>query len=421
MTYPGQRARQPTGPDSHRTKYDCVGRGPGPACIIPVRVRSVAEAGKGPILSRSPKEAAPVSTHEFPDHWMFIPGPVNVDPAIRTAMSAPPINHRGADFAALFDSLRPKIQWLMKTKNAVHLSTSSAVGIMEVAARNLIARKSLHLVCGAFSELWYTIVLSCGQEADALAVAWGRANRPEELKRALDTGAYDTVCVVQSETSTSVMNPIPEIAEVLHGYPEVVFCLDAVSALAASPVLVDDWGVDLCFASVQKGLALPPGFTVFSVSEKALGRARAVPNRGYYFDLLVFEQYAQKSQTPTTPSLPHMYGLNAQLDRIKDEGLENRWERHRTMAAMTQRWATENFACFAEEPYRSAAVTAVTNTRGIDVPALNRHLAHSRMVIAGGYGKLKGETFRIGHVGETRPEQLQTLLEEIDRFVAAPC
>jgi aspartate aminotransferase-like enzyme len=86
---------------------------------------------------------------------------------------------------------------------------------------------------------------------------------------------------------------------------------------------------------------------------------------------------------------------------------------------MAQSWATENFACFAEEPYRSHAVTAVTNTRGIDVAALNRHLAQSRMVIAGGYGKLKGETFRIGHVGETRPEQLQTLLEEIDRFVAA--
>jgi aspartate aminotransferase-like enzyme len=147
-------------------------------------------------------------------------------------------------------------------------------------------------------------------------------------------------------------------------------------------------------------------------------RARTVENRGYYFDLLVFEEFAQKSLTPTTPSLPHMYALDAQLDRIKAEGLEARWERHATMARMAQEWATEHFACFAEAPYRSPAVTAVTNTRNIELADLNQQLAQSNIVLAGGYGKLKGQTFRIGHVGETQPAQLQTLLEEIDRFVA---
>ena len=168
----------------------------------------------------------------------------------------------------------------------------------------------------------------------------------------------------------------------------------------------------------RKG-SLSPGFAVFSVSEKAMARAQTVEARGYYFDFLVFQKYAAKSHTPTTPSIPHMYGLNAQLDRIlKTEGLENRWARHRTMAEMSRAWADANFACFAEAPYRSDAVTAVTNTRGMDLAALNKMLAEDGMVLAGGYGKLKGETFRIGHVGETTPTQLQTLLDAIDRFLA---
>jgi aspartate aminotransferase-like enzyme len=243
------------------------------------------------------------------------------------------------------------------------------------------------------------------------------ANRPDAVRTALATGKYDTLCMVHSETSTSVLNPLPEIAAVVREFPDVVFCLDTVSSLGAAPVLVDDWGVDVCFASVQKGLALPPGFAVFSLSEKALQRARTVADRGYYFDFLVFEEYGLKSQTPTTPSIPHLYGLDRQFDRITSEGLENRWERHRRMAELSQAWAQSRFACFAEAPFRSAAVTAVTNTRKIDVPALNKHLTAMNMVIASGYGKLKGSTFRIGHVGETQVSQLETLLGAIDEFI----
>lgn len=356
----------------------------------------------------------------FPETWMFIPGPVNVHPDILRAMARPPINHRGRDFAQLYEALLPKAQWLMKTGNPVYFSTSSAIGIMEACARNVVSKRGLHLTCGSFSEQWYEISRQCGKEADALSVEWGKANRPDDLKKALDTGKYDTVCSVYSETSTAVLNPLPEIAAVVRGYPEVVFCVDTVSALGATPVMVDEWGIDVCFASVQKGLALPPGFAVFSVSAKAMERARTVRDRGYYFDFLVFEQYAKKSQTPTTPSIPHLYGLNAQLDRIKAEGLENRWKRHRQLANRTQRWAESGWACFAEAGYRSDATTAVVNTRKIDVSSLNKHLKQElNVVIASGYGKLKETTFRIGHVGETTLEQLDVCLSEIDRFAAA--
>ena len=354
------------------------------------------------------------------DRWMFIPGPVNVHPDVLRAMAQPPFNHRGSEFAKLYERLRPKTQALMRTQNRVYFSTSSAIGIMEACSRNVIAKRALHLTCGSFSEQWHQISLACGKEADAIRVDWGKANKPAELKAALDKGIYDTVCLVFSETSTSVQNPLPELAAVIRQYPEVVFCLDAVSALGATPVLVDEWGVDVCFASVQKGLALPPGFAVFSVSEKALKRAKTVTNRGYYFDFLVFEEYGLKSQTPTTPSLPHMFGLDVQLDLIAQEGLENRWKRHHALAQRAQKWAAEKMACFAEEGFRSDAVTAVTNTRKLDIPTLNRYLAERvNMVLAPGYGKLKEQTFRIGHVGETTLAQLDTLLTEIDRFVAS--
>lgn len=358
-----------------------------------------------------------MSAVDVPERWMFIPGPVNVDAAVLQAMAQPPINHRGKDFALLFDTLSPKVQWLMQTKNRAFFSTSSAIGLMEAAVRNCVAKRSLHLVNGAFSEQWHKIALACGKEADTQEVDWGCANRAEDVRAALATGKYDTVCAVHSETSTSVQNPIAEIAAVVHEFPEVLLCLDTVSSLGVAPVLVDAWGIDVCFASVQKGLALPPGFAVFSVSQRAMERARAVAHRGYYFDFLVFERYAQKSQTPTTPSIPHLYALNVQLDRIKQEGLENRWARHRRMAELTQQWADERFTCFAEAPYRSDAVTAISNTRNIDLSELNTHLAAANMVIAAGYGKLKGSTFRIGHVGETQVGQLQNLLESIDDFL----
>ena len=355
---------------------------------------------------------------QSPNLWMYIPGPVNVDPAVLAAMAQPPINHRGRDFVRLFDELRPKVRRLLRTESEVYFSTSSAIGLQEAVARNCVAKKCLHLVCGAFSDNWHHITLSCGKEADADAVPWGMANRPESVRTALRTGRYDTLCVVHSETSTSVQNPLGEIADVVREFPDVVFCVDTVSSLGAAPVLVDDWGIDVCFASVQKGLACPPGFAVFSVSEKALRRARTIPSRGYYFDFTVFQSYAAKSHTPTTPSIPHMYALNTQLDRIEKEGLENRWSRHHRMAEMSQAWADRNFACFAESPYRSAAVTAVKNTRAIDITKLNQELAEQGMVLASGYGKLKGETFRIGHVGETTTSQLQGLLDAIDQFLA---
>jgi aspartate aminotransferase-like enzyme len=156
-----------------------------------------------------------------------------------------------------------------------------------------------------------------------------------------------------------------------------------------------------------------------AVSDRALERAARVPQRGWYFDFLLLEKYLQQNNTPATPAISLLYALDAQLERILAEGLQPRFARHARMADLAQTWADSRFALFARAGFRSKTVTTITNTRGINVVDLSAHLARAGMAIANGYGRLKGKTFRIGHMGEITPDDVAVLLAEIDRFLSA--
>jgi predicted phosphoserine aminotransferase len=314
----------------------------------------------------------------------------------------------------------PKVQKLLYTQNHVFMSTSSSTGMMEGAIRNCVAKRCLNCVCGAFSHRWHEITLANGKEADALEVEWGQAILPEMIDERLATGEYDAIALVHNETSTGVMNPLEEIAEVMKKYPDITFMVDAVSSMAGVKIEVDKLGIDVILAGVQKAFALPPGLTVVAVSEKALKRAEQVKDRGYYFDFLVFKRYLDdRQQTPTTPAIPHLYALNKQMDNIFTEGLENRFARHREMADYVRSWAKENFALFAQPGYESNTVTAIKNTKGISVVGLNEELAKRGAMISNGYGKLKEKTFRIAHMGDLQLADTEELLGWIDEIVAA--
>jgi aspartate aminotransferase-like enzyme len=207
---------------------------------------------------------------------------------------------------------------------------------MEAAVRNTVKKRCLNLVCGAFSLRWHHVTTGCGFEADSVAVDWGDAIRPDHVKMALDEADYDVVTVVHNETSTGVMNPVKSICETIRENSDALICVDAVSSMSGVNIPVDEWGIDIIVASVQKAWGLPPGFAVASVSDKALERSKDQPNKGYYFDFEVFEKYYNRDQTPSTASIPHMYGLQRQIERIKGEGLMNRFERHKKMAEMTR-------------------------------------------------------------------------------------
>lgn len=351
---------------------------------------------------------------------LFIPGPTEVRPEILKEMARPMIGHRMKEFSALLMEVTAKVQKLLYTKNYVFMSTSSSTGMMEGAVRNCVAKRCLNCICGAFSQRWHEITLANGKEADPLEVEWGLANLPEAIDEKLKTGKYDAITVVHNESSTGVMNPLYEIAEVMKKYPDVIFMVDAVSSMAGVKIEVDKLGIDVILAGVQKCFALPPGLTVVAVSEKALKKAEQVKNRGYYFDFLTFKRYLdERQQTPATPSISHLYALNKQMDDIFAEGLENRFARHKAMADYVREWARENFALFAQPGYESNTLTAIRNTRGISVAALNEELGRRGAAISNGYGKLKEKTFRIAHMGDIQLSDIKELLSQIDEIIAA--
>jgi aspartate aminotransferase-like enzyme len=184
------------------------------------------------------------------------------------------------------------------------------------------------------------------------------------------------------------------------------------------PLRFDQLGWDVAFASVQKAFAIPPGFAVAAVSNRALEESKNVPDRGYYFNFELWAKSAGKDQTLMTPSVPHIMALNYQCKRLLDEGMDNVWARHKQMGDFVRTWAKENFEIFPDEKYASNTLTAVKNTRGIDVAgAINALQEKHNTVFGNGYGKLKQHTFRIAHMGDITLDELKVLLGWIDEEI----
>jgi aspartate aminotransferase-like enzyme len=350
---------------------------------------------------------------------LFIPGPVEVRPDVLAQMAKPMIGHRGKEASALQHRISDKLRQLFYTDEAILLSTSSGSGLMEGAVRSCTLKRAAVFSIGAFGKRWGEMAISNNVPTDLYEVEWGTATTPELVDEVLASGKYDLITVTHNETSTGLMNPVEEIAAVVKNYPEVVYCLDAVSSMGGTKIEVDKLGVDICITSTQKALGLPPGMAICSFSQKAVERAGKVSNRGYYLDLLALYDYVQTKdyQYPSTPSLSHMFALDYQLDRIMEEGLEQRFTRHLQMAEYVRAWARLNFALFADERYLSNTLTAIANTRSIDIAALNKALGDRGYQISNGYGKMKDKTFRIAHMADCSLADIQDLLANIDDII----
>jgi predicted phosphoserine aminotransferase len=349
----------------------------------------------------------------------FLTGPTEVRPEVLAAMNHPVIGHRGPDMADLMGGMNTRLSSLFGTGRPVYLSTSSATGFMEAAVTNLSRRRILCLVCGAFSQRFYDIATACGRPADRLDVEWGTPNMPQAVHEMLSRqrGRYDLVTVVHSETSTGVLNPVRDIAAAVREFDDVMIAVDTVSSMGGAPVLMDDWGLDFVLTGSQKALALPPGLALAAASERALERAAGTEPRGYYFDLLKFDKNCQKLQTPNTPVVSLFYALSFQLERIFQEGLETRWQRHEAMAQRTYTWVDaladrtgEAFDILAPAGYRSPTVTVIRLPEGREGPRTVADMRARGYTIAAGYGKWKPTAIRIGHMGDHTLEGLEELL-----------
>ena len=352
----------------------------------------------------------------IPHDKLFIPGPVEVSAKTLAAFSRPMIGHRGEDFRDLYCDIHPKLQTLFGTKQPVFLSTSSAWGVMEASIRNLVAKRVLCCMCGAFSDKWLDVAKRCGKEAEALQVDWGKHVDHKDVELALASGKFDTVTLIHNETSTGVMNPLGEICRGLAKYPDVALIVDTVSSFSGVKIDMDALGIDVMLTGAQKALALPPGFSLFSVSEKAFARAEKIPNRGFYFDFLEFKKQQAEWMTPSTPSIGHIFALQSKLDEILEEGLETRFDRHAKTNALVHDWVRRaGFDFFAEEGYRSKTLTCVKNNRGVGVLDLALKLREKHhLVIDPGYGKIQGQTFRLSNMGDETEETVAQFLACLD-------
>jgi aspartate aminotransferase-like enzyme len=345
----------------------------------------------------------------------FLPGPTWVPTETLQAMTRPVVGHRSPAFKTFYARLAERLPPVFRTSRPVLVATSSATGVMESAVISTVEKDVLNLTCGAFSERWHNICQSLGKAADRLSVPWGQPIAPELVRGALRRKGYEAVTLVHNETSTGVINPLAEIARVVREESDALLLVDTVSSLGGAPVETEAWGLDVVLTGSQKALALPPGITLFSLSGRAVAKAGRVPHRGFYTDLLRYLDRHQGGGTITTPAVSILYALEHQLESVLAEGMEARWARHTALQAQTASWAEERgFAYASAEGARSPTVSCLKPRPGVAAPELVTRLAEEGFTVGGGYGDWKPTTFRIGHMGEVRREDLAELLETID-------
>ncbi|MDB6170143.1 MAG: Alanine--glyoxylate transaminase [Verrucomicrobia bacterium] len=347
---------------------------------------------------------------------LFIPGPVAVSEKTLQAMAQPMIGHRSTDFVALYQKIQPELQALFYTKDPVYLSTSSAWGVMEGSLRNVVQKKVLCCMNGAFSDKWLDVAQRCGKAAGSLKYEWGQPIDPSALRRELATGQYDAVTLIHNETSCGCMTDLAAVMAVLREFPGVISIIDTISSFSALAIRKDELGIDVMITGSQKALALPPGLSLFSVNRRALDRAAATADRGYYFDFLEFQKNHENGMTPSTPVIPLIYALRSKLEDIRAEGVETRYARHARLNRTVRDWAAgKGFTLFPKEGFGSVTLNCFNNVPGYDLGALNKILkSKHHLVIDGGYGKLKGKAFRISNMGDETDATIAELLKALD-------
>ncbi len=351
---------------------------------------------------------------------LFIPGPIAVSEKTLQAMAQGMIGHRSTDFVALYNAIQPDLQALFYTKDPVYLSTSSAWGVMEGALRNVCKKKVLNCMNGAFSDKWFDVAQRCGKPATALKFDWGQPVDPEAVRKELATGAYDAVTIIHNETSCGCMSDLSALMAVVREFPEVISIIDTVSSFSVVPIKKDELGIDVLITGSQKALAMPPGLALLSVSKRALDRAASVSDRGYYFDFIEFQKNHEAGMTPSTPAIALIYALKSKLEDIKAEGIENRYARHaRLNRTVRDHVLAKGFTLFPKAGFGSVALNCFANNLGYDLAALNKTLKSKHgLVIDGGYGKLKGKTFRISNMGDETDESIAAMLRAFDSALA---
>lgn len=348
-------------------------------------------------------------------NYLLTPGPTPLPPQVSEAMARPIIHHRTPQFQAILKEAGEGLKYIFQTAQDVFILTSSGTGAMEAAVANLLSPNDT-AVCvqaGKFGERWTEICNAYGIKTDVIDVEWGRAVDPKEIEKRLQKNpsikaVFTTLC----ETSTGVVSDIAAIGAIVKN-SAAVLVVDAISGLGAIDLKTDAWSVDVCVSGSQKGLMLPPGLAFISVSKKAQEMVLVSKCPKYYFDLKEAKSALDKADTPFTPAITLVIALNEALKMMRQDGLEEIFNRHRIMAEAT-RAAVKALGLELFAPTASSdVVTAVKVPAGVDGEKLVKVMRDTYgITIAGGQSELKGKVFRIAHMG---------FIEEFDIIAGISC
>ncbi len=335
--------------------------------------------------------------------YLFTPGPVPVPEEILLEMAKPIIHHRTAEFESMFAEAREGLKYVFQTKEEVFILASSGTGGMEGAVANTLSSgdKALVVNGGKFGERWMRICQAFGVEVHEIKVEWGNAVDPQQIEEVLKKDSSIRAVLVQaSETSTGVMHPVKDIAEITRQRDDVLLIVDGITAVGVFPTPFDEWGIDVLVGGSQKAFMLPPGLAFVAMSQKAWKFNEKSNLPKFYFDFKRYLKDAKNNTTPWTPAVTLIIGLAAVLRRFKEEGLEKIYTRHARLAYGTREGlkaiGLELFAKNSPSP----ALTAAFAPSGINAGAIISRLRERfGMTLAGGQDQAKGKIFRISHMG----------------------
>ena len=351
---------------------------------------------------------------------LMIPGPTPVPETVLKALGRHPIGHRSGEFQAVVKRTTEQLRWLHQTTGDVLVITGSGTAAMEAGIINTLSRGD-RVLCGdngKFGERWVKVARAYGLDIEVIKAEWGQPLNPEAFRSALEADTEKrirAVILTHSETSTGVINDLETISRHVKAHGTALTIADCVTSLGASNVPMDAWGLDVVASGSQKGYMMPPGLSFVAMSERAWQAYERSDLPKFYLDLGPYRKTAAKNSNPFTPAVNLYFALEAALDMMQAEGLDAIFARHaRHRDAAQAAMKAIGLPLYAAEGHGSPAITAVA-PEGIDAEVLRKSVKeHFDILLAGGQDHLKGQVFRIGHLGFVCDRDVLTAVAAIE-------
>ena len=347
---------------------------------------------------------------------LFTVGPVACYPEVLLEMGRQMYSHRSDEYKRMHSETVELLQKLIETENSIFLFSSTGTGFMEAAVRNCVHKKILCCINGSFGKRFAQAAASNGKQVEVFNTPLGQPILPDVLDDTLlKLPDVEAVAITHNETSVGLINPLPDLADVVTQHGKLLF-VDAVSSMGGTELKVDDWGLDICFSSSQKCFGVPPGLGMGSVSDKALKKAEKVKNRGWYFDFKLWERYHKNAGTPMTSVVPQIAGLNRILKLITEWGGKHHYfdlykkRNHKIQSGII----SLGLSLFPQEGYESPTVTCVNAPSKINGASIYELMRLKGFELAKGYGDVRETTFRIGNMGCIAISDIEIMLETLE-------